>query len=168
MKPRVKDPMLTEFTYKVIRASEMEWKFGCGIYEEWVASWINRALYQGMYPDFSAFNDPKVGGCSCREDECFWNEEKILSRLIDIGIWKRIEEFLSHVKKRTDAKFTSDGGVEVNGNKYPYLAGLGYMDDATAREMKKLFPKGYVVYSKHDNEYVCFLPDGSYELLEMR
>ena len=168
MKERIKDPALTEFTYKRIRWQDMEWKFGCPTYEMWVADWINNALYKNAYPDFSSFNDPKVSACHCSEANCCWNEAEILERLTKIGIWKRVEEFLSVTKPRTIATFTDDDGVEVNGVKYPYLAGLGYMDDEAVKEMKKIFPKGYIVYSKHDNEYVYFLPDGSYELLEMR
>ena len=166
MKTRIRDPKLTEFSYKKIHARDMPWKFGCNVYEEWVADWINRALYDNKFPDFSAFDDYSVGGCYCREDSCYWNEERVTTRLKELGMWERIEEILSPVKTRIAATFTADGGVEINGVKYPYLAGLPYLYDDSERELRKLFPNGYVVFAKHDGEYVWYLPDGSYKLID--
>jgi len=162
-----KTTMFTEFSYKMISANEIEWKFGCPTYEKRLVDWINRALYENKYPDFSTCYDAGLLFCHCRESSCSRNEKEIHDRLIEIGLWKRIEEMLSPVKQRVAAKTTNDGGIEVNGVKYPFLAGLGYMDDTIVRGMKKIFPNGYVAYSKHDDEYVCFLPDGSYKLLRI-
>lgn len=169
MRNVVRDPMLTECTYKMVRASEMLWNFGCPNYEAYVAEWINRSLYQDKMPDFSEFDNPEVSYCSCTEDSCAWKGHDIIEKLKKIGMWDKMAAILSPDKKRLSARFLSDGGIEISGfGKYPCLAGVGYLDDDLESNLKKVFPNGFVVYADHDNEYMMVLPDGSYQLLEMK
>ena len=168
MKDRLVDPRLTEFTYKQICAYD-QWAFGCQTFTEWVVDWCNLALYLGKLPDFKEFDtDSEVGSCRCSEDWCSWNAERVLARVKRMNIWEEMEKLLSPVCNRTPATFTADGGVEVKGVKYAYLAGLPYLYANERKVLAKTFPNGYVVWSKHDNEHVLCLPDGSYELLEVK
>ena len=65
--------------------------FGCFNMEEEVRTYVNTELAKGEMPDFSVYNDPHVGHCTCRTSSCEWNEETIIERLKAKGIWQKIE-----------------------------------------------------------------------------